>query len=835
MSLRNIAALYLVRLRGRAGQELLAFVGIAVGVSLLFAALVANSSLTGSYERLVNGIVGDARYQLIARGSATLDASLLGAVQRFPGVARAGAILEAHGEAQGPDGGRSVLLLGVTPDVGGLNGSFTHGFSYDFLANVQALAMPTPLARSLRLALGQPVQLTLGDRVVTARLGAKLQASDIGICVESPIVIAPLRYAQRLTGQTGRATRIVVEPQPGRDATVAHELKQLATALHADVRPANFDATLFREASIPTSQSTAMFSAFGAIVGFLFAFSAMLLTVPQRRRLIADLSMEGYGTITVVQFLLFDALVLGITASTAGVIVGDQIARRLFDAIPNFLTYAFAAVPGRIVTAPEIAVAVGGGIVASCVAVLAPTAPGLWRQGRPPAPRARRRRRRAPINRSAWGGVLCLAVGVAAIGSDSPSTEVGVGGLAALTISLLLLLPLLLRAVVAALDRGTQRLRSVVPFVAVVDLRDRSARARSLAVATTGAVAVFASVALQGAHADLLRGLDRTSRDIASLGQVWALAPGDANLFVTAPFRAPALRPHSEIRRVDVFRGGFLDIGDRRVRVFGLPSSVAQPLSRVQFLEGDPHLAIDRVRAGGWFIVSKALAREHGLHVGDRFMLPTAVPTPLRVAALSTNLGWPPGSIVMSADDYARAAGNDAVSALLVTLAPGTTAADGRRAAQAALPPESGLVVRTAGAFEHAQETSSRDGLARLGQIAALVLISAVVAMASAMAGLLWQRRAFIADVKLEGYSTAELWWALLVEAALLIGAGCVIGAAFGLLGQGLLSHALTSVTGFPVIYAPAAAEALTICIAVAGAAVAIVAVFGRRIASLAP
>lgn len=119
--------------------------------------------------------------------------------------------------------------------------------------------------------------------------------------------------------------------------------------------------------------------------------------------------------------------------------------------------------------------------------------------------------------------------------------------------------------------------------------------------------------------------------------------------------------------------------------------------------------------------------------------------------------------------------------------------------------------------------------------MAALVLISAVIAMASAMAGLIWQRRSFLAGIKVEGYRTAELWRALMLEAGILIGAGCAAGAVFGLLAQGLLSRSLTSVTGFPVVYSPAIVSALLTCLVVAAAAATIVALFGQRAASVAP
>ena len=420
-----------------------------------------------------------------------------------------------------------------------------------------------------------------------------------------------------------------------------------------------------------------MFSVFGALVGFLFAFSAMLLTAPQRRRMIVDLNTEGYGTGTVLRVLLFDALVLGVAASALGIVLGDQIARLLFDETPSFLQYAFAVGPNRSVAIGNVAVAVVGGIVASCVAVLAPTISALRRQGEPPASDETQASQRT------WllaGGLAALVAGIAIAIAEPASAALGIVGLVCLTASMLLLLPALLRLLVDGLDLLTRGVRSVVPFLAIFDLRDPSAQARSLAVAATGAVAVFGSVALQGAHADLLRGLDQTSHDVAELGDLWALAPGGANLLVTTPFRAPKAVASPAIERIGTYRGGFLDVGDRRVRVLAPPGGGPQPLSSVQVLEGDRDSVRERLRAGGWVVLSEGVARDLGVGVGDRFTLPSPVPTRLRVAALSTNLGWPPGAIVLNATDYARAWGSDDASALLATLAPGTTPAEGRAA-----------------------------------------------------------------------------------------------------------------------------------------------------------
>ena len=833
MSLRNVAGLYLVRMRGRIGQELLALVGIAVGVALLFAALVANSSLTGSFERVTRGIVGDAQFQVTARGEQTMGQSLLGRAQSLPGVAKAAGLIEARAEIVGPDGRESVRLLGVTPELAELGGPFSTGVSYSALANVRAVALSTRTAQSLGLALAQPVTLVIGGRRVHARLGAKLQASDVGPAIDSPFVLAPLRYAQQLLAKPGQITRVLVLARRGEEASVGRSLRRLA-GTRADVRPADFDAELLRQAATPTSQSTTMFSVFGALVGFLFAFSAMLLTVPHRRHLIADLQTEGYRPRVVLKVLAFDAVVLGAVASALGIVLGDQVARHLFDETPSFLQYAFPVGGGRIVEVQDVAIAAVGGLAASCIAVLGPTLSSVVELPR----RVLRVDRRGPVaavDTLSLGGISLLAAGGAVVIAAPTSSTLGIGGLVCLTIAMLLLLPAFLRLAVSLFDRLTENLAGVVPFLVSFDLRDPTARARCLAVAATGAVAVFGSVALQGAHADLLRGLDQTSRDVVAMGDVWAIAPGRANLLVTSSFPAPTVGRVAGIARVDAYRGGFLDIGDRRLLVFGPPASGPMPLSPTQVIEGSAAEASARLRTGGWIVLSAGVARKLGLHVGDRFTLPSPVPLSTRIAALSTNLGWPPGAIVMNADDYRRAWGSADVSALLARLVPGASPAAGRRALRAALGRDSFLSVQTASEHEEDQRRSSRSALARLAQIATLVLVAAVIAMAAAMGGLIWQRRTFLAGVKIEGYRTTAMWRALLLEAAILIGVGCVAGAAFGLLGQVLLSRALTSVTGFPVVYSPAAVGAALTCAAVTLSAVAIVSIFGQRAASVSP
>jgi len=99
--------------------------------------------------------------------------------------------------------------------------------------------------------------------------------------------------------------------------------------------------------------------------------------------------------------------------------------------------------------------------------------------------------------------------------------------------------------------------------------------------------------------------------------------------------------------------------------------------------------------------------------------------------------------------------------------------------------------------------------------------------MAGVIASMIWQRRDRIANIRRQGFTRAEGWRILLVESLMLLFTGCSIGAVFGLYGQLLLSHALTSVTDFPLVVAIGPLIALTSVAIVSASALAIVAVPG--------
>lgn len=815
---------YRVRLRSRLGAELLAVTGIAVGVALLFAALIANASLTGGVRELSRGIVGKADFQVSARAAAGFDSRVLRLLERVPG-ATAVPVAEARVNLVGPRGSRSVLLVGADPRSGAFGGALLQAAKDAARSGRRGLVLPAPSARRLGLRSGERLRVEAGGGTSSTRVAAEPGGDELGALADAPVALAPLRLVQALAGMRGRLSRVFVTAAPGRRRAVKASLRRIANG-RLNLAPADHELALFERAAYPTSASTALFSLLSGLVGFLFALNATLLTVPQRRRLLAALRIAGYAPAAMIQVLLFDALLLGLAGTVTGLLLGDLASRMLFATPPEYLSSAFAIGSHRIVTAQSAARAGAAGVLAACLSVLLPvwdfrgrsrTAPAPWR-----SPAVARRLFYAT-------GAVLLALSVA-IAARAPSLSLV--SLGALLLALLLLLQPWLRLAAAGFKAGCRRLRSPVAILAALELRAGSARIRTLALAATGAVAVFATVSIGGARADLQRGLDAVAADLDRGAQVWVGFRGPTNIFATSPIevspeRMQAIERLPGVREVTRNRGSFLDVGRSRAWVLApAPSRVAAVL-RNDVSAGSVALAARRLRRGDRVTLSEGLASELKVGVGDLVDLPLPLPTRLRVAALTDNFGWPGGALVLSAATYGRAWGSTDASLLAIRVGHGAGPADVAAAVRRVLGARSALLVETSSQRVRRQRATSRAGLSRLSQISFLVLAASLLAMATSMAGLVWQRRPAFAALKVHGLSQGQLWRALLLEAALLLGAGCVAGVGFGLIGQLLLDRALQAITGFPVMYETASPVAWRALVSVTAGALAALALPG--------
>lgn len=830
--------LYRRRLRTQGIQELLAGAGVAIAVALLLAATIAEGSIASSTDRAARVVTGPASLQLAARGPEGFDQRMLASVQRLRGVRQAAALLEARATVTAPDGrSANVTLVGAD-----LSLAILDGLAHTVPANAfspGAIALTKTVADQLGIDAGsraRTLTLAVGGRANTIKLAATLGPRTVGALSSAPIAVTGLAHMQKLTGFAGRITRILIQTEPGRQEQVQRELAGIAGP-GLTVAPADQEVSLLRAALAPSDQASTFFAATSAAVGLLFALTAILISLPQRRRAIAELLALGARRSAIVQSVLFEALCLGLIASLLGALGGYALSLGVLHQSTGYLGGVFTIATGTVLEPAIVVVAVLLGTAATCISCAAALLD--LRQG------ARlgglHGGEAGPLGRRTQ---LALAVSAAALLAlryllrSTHSSDAIAAASAIIGVAAVLAVPLVLGVVLHAGRLVGARAQGLTTlFVALAALR--GATLRSLVLAGTGALAIFGAVALGGARADLIGGIDGFAHGYTADAQIWVTAHDDfqaASTFrgvVGSERRIVAVHGVASVKR---FQGGYVDMAGQRVWLIARPPGGALSVLSSQIEQGRPGQASRRLAEGGWIVISSKLAETLHRRVGQTLTLPSpSGPAVFRIAATSTNFAWSPGTIVMSSADYSRRWQTLAPTAYGVTVAPGSNPGDVRTRIAAALGPDSGLEVSTAQTRERRIAQLTRQGLARLGEISTLLLIAAILAMASALASSIAQARTSLSQLRLSGVHRARLGRILATESALLLGAGATTGTVAGVYGQVVVDDYLAHITGFPVARLASAARPLEILALILVAALAAVAIPGWRACNVSP
>ncbi len=802
--------LYRRRLRAHPVQELLAGAGIAVGVALVFGVLLANSSLTSSADQLVHGLAGSARLMLVARSPAGFPQQLTEKVRRLDGVQIVTPVLRQNVTISGPHGRQPIQLIGVSPTLASLGGVAQQQLGDGALLLSGGLGLPATVASMVGARRTATVSIIAGGYARQDTVAIVFGGEALKAIAGSPVAVALLSVAQRLSGRPGRITELLVEPHEGREATVESELRRVAGG-RLDVESADNELRLLAEATKPNRQSTTLFSAISVMVGFLLALNAMLLTVPERRRFIAELRLQGYDPRQVLLLLGFQAVMLGLLASLAGVVLGDVLSRTAFQEVPAYLTVAFPVGAEQGLRASTVLLAVACGVLATVLASLSPVFD--LRPARPVNAVFREVGSGSElilpstIRRTALIGLGLIAL-VGVLVALVPTLTI-FGGVA-LALATVCLMPAVLSGVARSLPRLVEHSHSATVIVAVSELR--AITTRSIALAAIIGLAVYGSVAIGGARDDLLRGIETATAQYHDTADIWVTTGNDVfntNSFLPGATPAKIARV-AGVRSVRTYQGGLIDVGARRLWVRARPASDPAMFESSQLERGDFARAEALLRGGGWATVSNGFADERDLKVGGVFGLPTPSGTVYpRVAAITTNSGWPAGTITLNSVNYSRWWNTTEAAALEVDLRAGLSAASVARAIRAALGPRTGLSVQTSAESAAEADASARQGLRTLGQISTLLLIAAALAVAAALSATVWQRRARLASLKIQGYNQGQLWRGLLLESGVMLGVGSSVGALIGIYGHALAAHWLTITTGFPAPFSIGPARVL--------------------------
>ena len=763
----------------RPWQTGLMILGIALGVAVVIAIDLANTSARRAFDLSTEAVVGRATHQILG-GPSGLPEDLYRQLRVDWGWRSSAPVVVGVGLALDLDQ-QPLRLLGVDPLAEAPFRSYLGG-NLAAVAGVErlytdpkAVLIGVGMAEHYGLKVGGPIRLQINDRIETVTIVGVLNPMDENNRrALDGLLLMDIAAAQELLRQIGRLTRIDII------ATEA-EARDIAAKLPASARlaPATEQADAAAQLTAAFHLNLTALSLLALVVGMFLIYNTIMFSVVQRRQVLGILRSLGVTGGQILALILLEAGGVAAMGAVLGVGLGwllGQGAVRFVTQTINDLYYV-VSVRDAPLTALTVVKGVGAGILAG---LLAAFTPALEAANVEPVTIMRAStledRARAWLPWIGAGGAGLTAAGVLALLVITRSLVASFTGLFLIVIGLALLVPLAtvagMRLAGPLLDRLIGVLGRVAARTVVRSLSRTSVAIAALMVAVS--VTIGVSVMIASFRATLINWLDLTL-----LADIYLSAPAVGSQ--APPTIASDLRERVAgvpgVAEVETLRQVVVESEFGAVQLSATDSQRQRSARLYRFASGaaaDPWAQM----AQGAILVSEPFAYHHNLP-------PQGAIVTLRtdrgdhtfpVAGVYYDYTSDQGSILMSQSTYREYWDDRSISGLAVHARPGqdvNALADALRAelSGAAVQVQVNRALR-----EQALVIFDRT-FAITNALRLLAVIVAFIGVFSALMALQIERSRELATLQALGLTASQLWRLTLLETGLM-------GATAGLLSM---------------------------------------------------
>lgn len=656
-------------------QLALAVLGIAIGVAVIVAVDLANSSARKAFQLSMETITGAATHQVIG-GPRGIDEQLYVELRTAHGVHAIAPVVEGRASAAG----RPLTLLGVDLFAERDFRDYTSaaagsGVVTELLQVPGAVVLAAGLQQALGIATGDSFEVTVDGKARRATLVGTLD-SNAGLATDE-LLVSDIATAQAWLGMAGRLSRIDARlPEPDAVQALEQALPRGVQLLESAGRTRSVT-----ELSAAFAINLTAMSLLALLVGVFLIYNSVSFAVLQRRQLIGILRGLGLTRDQVVRLVLGEALLLGGIGALLGLVAGVVLGQELLALVARSINdlYFRTNVTAVSVAPASLLLGAAAGVGATLAAAVVPAveaagyAPRLALQRVSLEERAGRL-----VPRVALFGLLAAALSVPLLSASGKSLVAGLVALFLLVLGAALCIPWLVRIV----SRGLLRL--LRPFGPVARLGGSSIGAH---LSRTGVAVVALAVAVSATI-----GVTVMVGSFRLAVTDWLDDTLQSDLYVSVEAGSLARNAVQAARAIDGVTGVsssrrvWLESRAGRTRLIAIRTT-RQSRAGTELVSVSGDDAWERFEAGAAVLVSESYAYRHGIAPGDILSLPTDRGTRgFRVAASYRSYDANPAAVVMHRDSYDRFWNDRAIDGIGLWLAPGTDADAVMDALQKALP-----------------------------------------------------------------------------------------------------------------------------------------------------
>jgi len=762
---------------------------MAVSAMYLVAILGIFGSITGSVNRLTDGIAGVAVLEVSGITDAGFPDTITADVAAVPGVAAAVPMIRTSlSTTSGP-----ILLFGADANIAALGGALK-----DAVAQ-QQLAAPSPVPNGVRVGpgigrrKGDTFQLGSATVTVTDVLDGK-QLADLN---GGHYVLAPLALAQNVAARQGQLDSILITTKPGADLAQVRSAVTAAVSGRAIVADPSMRAARAGDGVKMMNYMALMGVGVALVVGAFLVYTTVTMAITQRRPVISMLRAIGGRRTTIVRDMLGEAAILGVIGGAVGSGLGILMGRLAIGRLPPAITQGLEArieywLPSYAIPAAVMVTALTS-VVASAMAA---------RQVYKVSPIEAL----APVGVSAadrvprWLRIVCGIGAVAVLAASILVVLNQHGGLALAAMNAVfcaeIALGFALTAPIVNATAATARVFGSVGALAAATI-ERAPR-RVWATAMTVLIAVLTTIVITGTNIDMIRSA-RGILSSASDVDVWVSAnPPDSYPTDALPQGlSEKVAAVPGVARVTEGAFGFAVVGGTRVMLDGFSPGTADPLYHAldQQIRGE-------VLAGRGVVLSQNLGKIFHVRAGDqlRMQTPHGVQQ-TTVLAVVPYFSTVIGTVGMGLDQMRTWFDRPVTTTLQIAAAPGVDA-------HRLLTDIRGVVPAPNYVYDGRAELAGLEAPMHQSMFIAnavwiIVVFVAAVALLNTLTLSVLERRRELGVLRAMGSSRRFALQMVLAEAAGIGVVGGVLGLVFGLTDQWLFSLVSGDMMNFQVSFRP--------------------------------
>ena len=323
-------------------QILLSTVGITLGVAVVVAIDLTNTSAQKAFELSTSALTGKTTHQIIGAANGVPEELYL-ELQKNEAITAVAPVVEGYGKLQGKNGSQEdsavfqivgIELFADRQFRDHLKNTLNQLDLSRFLGEPGTMVMARSSAERFGIKLHEPATFLVSGSEVTFTLVGLIDDDDeLDALALASIIFVDIATAQEVLGTQGYLSRIdIIFPD---DSAGKRALQELKVSL-----PSNVDITSSNARNYALSQMTKAFetnltalSMLALIVGMFLIYNTMTFAVVLRRQVIGSLRALGVTRREIFQIIFAECIFIGLWSTWLGIFFGILLADGLLGLV----------------------------------------------------------------------------------------------------------------------------------------------------------------------------------------------------------------------------------------------------------------------------------------------------------------------------------------------------------------------------------------------------------------------------------------------------------------------------------------------------------------------